>query len=88
MPDLADVLARLYRSEINVSIVTFWDMGWDVALGDEINGWKAETTIECPIDDPSVHRSVETVARGLQDVAAWIDAQAREHCPDSEYATT
>ncbi len=85
-PDLVDVLARLYRSEINVSISTFWDMGWEVKLGDELNGYRVETTIDCPTDDPTVHRSVETVARGIAEVAAWLDEQARIHWPDSEYA--
>ena len=30
----------LYDSEINFSIETFWDCGFDVRLGDKINGWK------------------------------------------------
>jgi hypothetical protein len=29
----------LYDSEINFSISTFWDGGFDWALGDGINGW-------------------------------------------------
>jgi hypothetical protein len=34
-------LQRLYNSEINFSITTFWDEGFDWKLGDEINGFKA-----------------------------------------------
>lgn len=35
------VLQALYDSEINFSISTFWDGGFDVKLGEEINGFKA-----------------------------------------------
>lgn len=84
--DLALILARLYRSEINCSISTEWDGGWDVKLGDEMNGWKAETTIDCPTADVSRHRTVEDVAAGIAEVARWLDAQARQHFPLSEYA--
>lgn len=85
-PDTLDVLlAQLYRSEINVSISTFWDEGWEVKLGDEINGFVAETTIECPTDDITTGRSVETVGRGIAAIVDWLDEQAREHFPSSEY---
>jgi hypothetical protein len=30
------------RSEINCAISSFWDNGWDVKLGDEMNGFVAE----------------------------------------------
>lgn len=32
----------LYASEINFEIATFWDGGFDVKLGDALNGYKAE----------------------------------------------
>ena len=35
------VLQRLYDSEINFSISTFWDGGFDWKLGDSLNGIKA-----------------------------------------------
>lgn len=41
---LDQVLTRLYESEINVSIVSFWDGGYEVGLGDRINGFRAENT--------------------------------------------
>lgn len=40
------VLQDLYDSEINVSISTFWDGGYQVKLGDDMNGFKASWTIE------------------------------------------
>ena len=38
------ILKDLYDSEINFSIVTFWH-GMAVRLGDECNGFKAETSV-------------------------------------------
>ena len=40
--DIEIVMKKLYESEINCSISTFWDNGWDVKLGDEMNGFVAE----------------------------------------------
>lgn len=33
-----NVIQSLYDSEINVSISSFWDGGFDVSLGDTMNG--------------------------------------------------
>lgn len=42
MADRAGVILQdLYDSEINFSIVTFWDNGFEVKLGDEMNGFVA-----------------------------------------------
>lgn len=35
------ILQDLYDSEINFSIVTFWDNGFEVKLGDDMNGFVA-----------------------------------------------
>jgi hypothetical protein len=35
---------RIYDSEINVRISWFWDCGFEVRLGDEINGFLVEET--------------------------------------------
>lgn len=40
--DIELVMNRLYQSEINCAISSFWDNGWDVRLGDEMNGFRAE----------------------------------------------
>jgi hypothetical protein len=37
------VLKNLYASEINCSISSFWDAGWNVKLGDEMNSFAAES---------------------------------------------
>ena len=40
-----NVFERLYVSEINFQISTFYDAGYEVKLGDEMNGFKAETQV-------------------------------------------
>jgi len=40
-------LEKLYDSEINFSISTFWDAGFYWKLGDEANGFKAEGNTYC-----------------------------------------
>ena len=35
-----EILQKLYDSEINFEIFTFWDAGFDWKLGDEMNGFK------------------------------------------------
>jgi hypothetical protein len=43
----ASIFQRLYDSEINFEVSSFWDGGFDVRLGDAMNGFleqaKAET---------------------------------------------
>jgi hypothetical protein len=45
LPDMSDVPQRLYDSEINFSISCFWDGGFTVKIGDDMNGFDAETTV-------------------------------------------
>lgn len=40
------VLQDLYHSEINFSVSTFWDGGFDVELGDASNGIKAASNFD------------------------------------------
>ena len=41
-----NILQRLYASEINTRIKTFWDCGFMLKLGDPMNGYKDETTVQ------------------------------------------
>ena len=63
-------LQRMYDSEINVRIQCFWDGGWHVAVGDEMNGLKWPKWDNCELDQ---------VIPALQDLI-------REHYPNSTYA--
>jgi len=42
---IEQILRDLYASEINASLSWFWDGGFDVALGDEMNGYGAQDTV-------------------------------------------
>jgi len=46
--DLSQILRALYAHEINVGMQSFWDGGWDVWFGDDMNG-PAQPTISVPI---------------------------------------
>lgn len=39
------IMQDLYHSEINASISWLWDGGFDVKLGDEMNGFVAEGSV-------------------------------------------
>ena len=43
--NLEEILQALYASEINASTSWLWDGGIDVALGEELNGYKAESKV-------------------------------------------
>ena len=38
------VLEYLYSQEVNVRVESFFDAGWSVSIGDEMNGWTASTS--------------------------------------------
>jgi squalene cyclase len=44
-PTTHDIPQQLYDHEINFSISAFWDGGFMVKIGDELNGFRAETTV-------------------------------------------
>lgn len=80
MHNLSDILAGLYASEINCSILWLWDGGFDVKLGDEMNGWNAETTVT------TTGSGVEAANVALARAATWLVAQALYHYPQSAFA--
>ena len=47
--DLLCVFQDLYDSEINFTISTFWDGGFDVKLGDDLRGFVADWTCDTMI---------------------------------------
>jgi hypothetical protein len=40
------IFQPLYDSEINFVVSCFWDNGFEVKLGDDLNGFVAETVVE------------------------------------------
>jgi hypothetical protein len=69
---LAHVLQQLYASEINCSVSCFWDGGWELRLGDEMNGWRANRTF----------KNDELESQGV----SWLIKNARAVWPQSEFA--
>jgi len=49
-PTLAWVMIAAYQSEINYSISCFWDGGWTLRLGDELNGFESSSVYETVAD--------------------------------------
>jgi hypothetical protein len=91
--DLAIVLHHLYDSEINVTITTLWDGGYDFALISYME-WK---DAGLPIDYTKTFISVEQRGRPdmpdpwhsvtrAEDLAAAIHDAALVKYPDSTYA--
>jgi hypothetical protein len=64
------ILRDLYESEINYSVSCLWDGGYDVRLGDDLNGWDAEVT--------GLH--------SWRDIADWLKDSAIKLYPDSTFA--
>lgn len=44
--DLTSVLGALYASEINCGLQSFWDGGWSVWIGDDMNGRRAAVSLD------------------------------------------
>lgn len=59
--ELAEVLEALYNSEINASLSSFWDGGWSVYLGDDMNGYKADEVFYdlAPVADWLTEEAIE-----------------------------
>lgn len=66
---MEEELRKMYDSEINVQISSFWDGGWSVALGDEMNGYKRPKWQSCEIEE---------IIPALQELI-------KEHYPNSKY---
>ncbi|MDP3740336.1 MAG: hypothetical protein Q8R02_23315 [Hyphomonadaceae bacterium] len=68
---LGAVMAALYASEINCGMASFWDAGFAVWLGDDLNGRAAE--------EQFAHEDFD-------EIAEWLHAEAVRLYPGSEYA--
>jgi len=68
------IAKRLYDSEVNFSISTFWDAGIEVKLGDEMNGFVARTDFDFDDDMP------------MQDIFKWLAEETCKHSPSSAFA--
>jgi hypothetical protein len=55
---LQSILDKYYKQERNVKLESFWDGGWIVMLGDELNGYTAESAFD----------TLEEVTKFLEDM--------------------
>jgi len=62
----SEKLNKLYSMEINVRIESFWDSGWTVFLGDEMNGFVFKRG-----EIPTFNEAVD---------ALWDEAVKRGYC--------
>lgn len=74
MRDLKGTLRALYDSEINVTITTLWDGGWDCAL------------VSYMSDDYREHTGDWTTVLNLDELADALHDMAIEQFPNSKYA--
>lgn len=72
MTTLIDVMEALYSSEINCGMQSFWDGGFDVWIGDEVNG-KREV-------------SSGYYSGMFSEAMNWLHDAALRHYPNSVYA--
>ena len=73
----------IYDSEINTHISSFWDGGWDVRLGDKLNGYKAETAFYVewsPQDEPHNREGF------LKEAIEWLAEEVIKQYPISTFA--
>lgn len=66
------IIDHLYADEINVRVESFYDRGFEVALGDRMNGFVARTE----------------GLRSFAEVLGWLHAAVLQHFPESTYART
>ena len=64
--DLGQILRALYAHEINVGMQSFWDGGWDVWFGDDMNGRRTAEHF-----DPD----------SFDEIADWLKRTAEDYYP-------
>jgi hypothetical protein len=70
---LVEVMHARYDSEIYLRIESFWDAGWKVSLGDEMNGFEAERTFR---------------SQDVSFIPEWLASEAARLYPESTFAKT
>lgn len=81
------ILRRLYDSEINLEISSFWDGGYDFRIGDHANGFKE---IDPQSDERTEPKSVAEFVYGSTGVVCDMITRLAFHAanlyPESEFA--
>jgi len=67
---LEEAMTYLYSYELNSSVSCHWDGGFDVRLGDDMNGFKSETSFD---------------SEELYKAGNWLVAEAKKFYPTIEW---
>lgn len=67
--DLKTVLLTLYENEINCGMASFWDGGWTVWIGDDLNGRRVEENF---------------LAEDFDQISPWLHAEAQRLYPAAQ----
>jgi hypothetical protein len=70
---LEQAVRALYAAEQNVSIASFWDVGWRVRFGDVMNGFTAERTFKA--------EEFDQIGEWLMETASARAEPAQTHAP-------
>jgi hypothetical protein len=84
MTDLERILQQLHDSELNAGVQTFYDAGMRVWIGDEMNGIRAETTMNRT--RAARLKWPEGLSAARLSAASWLHETAIRFYPDSRYA--
>ena len=83
--ELLRTLGELYESEINAGVASFWDDGFAIWIGDDLNGRVTERKFYRV--DQRLNADTFKTWEGLWTAAAeWLHAEAIRLYPRSEYA--
>ena len=84
---VGEILRRLYDSEINIEISSFWDGGYDFRIGDTANGFKQIGPRNIERTSPSsVGEHVYGSTGAVCDMIAHLAFHAAEFYPESDFA--
>jgi hypothetical protein len=72
-----DIINALYKSEINISITSFYDAGFQIKIGDEMNGFCDKMVETHSLDHDCLERIVEIVHEAFPNSLFSIEEKRR-----------
>lgn len=72
---IEQALKALYAEEINVQISSFWDGGWTVKIGDEMNGFSEEALFWNENFDKIAEYLHEYIIKVHENREKWIEME-------------
>lgn len=75
---IGEVIERLYDSEINARIDWFWDAGFSIGIGDNMNGWIAF--------DPILPDGIKINRHDISQAITLLAWNVRHAYPESDFS--